>query len=144
VSARWYADGIRFGCTEGGDCCHSHGEYDSVYFSKREERALARHLDVSLATVRRRYLRREEGYRVARSKDGACVFLDGCRCSIYPVRPVPCRTWPFWPDTLEKEAWDTEVTPFCRGVGRGRRHSAEEIEAMAREKARHDEEIDSE
>jgi hypothetical protein len=145
MSIKWYAQGIRFGCTEGGDCCHTHGEYASVYFSGREERALADHLGVTLSTVRARYVRRDRsGYRVARSKDGACIFLEGCRCSIYPVRPVPCRTWPFWPETLERGTWDREVVPFCRGVGKGKLHPLHEIEAQARAKAAHDEEIDGE
>ena len=108
--ASWYASGVRFGCTQGGDCCHNHGEYDSVYFTRREEAAVAAHLDLTLREVRRRFLRREDGYRVARSKKGACVFLTDCRCSIYDVRPIPCRTWPFWPENLKRGVWESEVS----------------------------------
>ncbi len=140
----WYAEGVRFGCREGGDCCHNHGEYDRVYFTRREARALARHLGLSLTALRRRHLRDEDGYLIARSRGGACEFLSDCRCTIYPVRPVPCRTWPFWPETMERAAWNAEVRSFCSGIGRGRLHAREEIEAAMRQKDAHDRELDSE
>jgi len=43
--------------------------------------------------------------------DYGCVFLDPFgQCSIYDVRPVQCRTYPFWPSLLEsKEDWDNEA-----------------------------------
>jgi len=138
----WYAEGVRFGCTEGGDCCKNHGDYDRVYFTRREERALARFLGAPVAAVREKMLREEDGYRVARARRGACVFLEGCRCSIYPVRPTPCRTWPFWPDTMKRSTWSREVVPFCHGVGNGALHTREEIEAAMRAKAEHDRELD--
>jgi hypothetical protein len=138
----WFEAGIRFGCTQGGDCCHNHGGYDRVYFTRNEERALATFLAVTMRVLRRKFLREENGYRVARVRSGACIFLEGCRCSIYPVRPTPCRTWPFWPDTMKRTTWQKEVVPFCRGVGRGRLYTREEIERSMREKAAHDRELD--
>ena len=28
-------------------------------------------------------------------------------CTVYPVRPLQCRTWPFWPENLSsKQSWD--------------------------------------
>ena len=143
MSRPWYADGVRFGCTEGGDCCHNHGDYDRVYLTAAEERAAAKHLGLTLRELRRRFTTREDGYRVARSRDGACAFLSGCRCTIYPVRPVPCRTWPFWPETMKRSVFVHEVKPFCAGVGRGRQHTREEIEKAMNEKARHDEQLDA-
>jgi Fe-S-cluster containining protein len=115
-----------------------------VYFTRSEERALADHLGLTLREIRRRYLRREGGYRVARAVGDTCVFLRDCRCSIYPVRPVPCRTWPFWPENMKRTVWDAEVKPFCRGVGQGPRITRQEIEAAMRLKADHDIELDEE
>ncbi len=36
-------------------------------------------------------------------EEGACIFLDRSsnKCGIYDVRPVQCRTYPFWPSLLE-------------------------------------------
>ena len=47
-----------------------------------------------------------------------CVFLaeDGRSCSIYSQRPVQCRTYPWWPKTLENEdAWLLEQGN-CEGI----------------------------
>jgi Fe-S-cluster containining protein len=144
MAKRWYASGIKFACTEGGDCCHNHGEYDSVYFTRAEAHAVARALDVSITDLLRHHLKREDGYLVARSRRGACVFLRGCSCSIYAQRPVPCSTWPFWPDLLEKRAWKRDVVTFCKGVGSGERVSGADIDATAAEKATHDRTVDAE
>jgi Fe-S-cluster containining protein len=140
----WYAAGVRFGCTRSGACCHNHGEYSSVYFTQAEEARLVEFLGLSLGAVRRRYIRIENGYRVARSRAAACVFLDDCSCTIYPVRPVPCRTWPFWPDAMAGSEWEAAVKPLCRGVGQGRLHPRGQIEAAMRRKAAHDRELDEE
>ena len=60
---------------------------------------------------------------------GECVFHDGetNRCSIYPVRPLQCRLFPFWPVLLaSRDAWD-EAALTCPGMNGGEFHSAEEI-----------------
>lgn len=50
-----------------------------------------------------------------------CVFLrrdtqGKAMCSIYPVRPVQCRTWPFWPENLaSRRAWD-DAAEGCPGM----------------------------
>jgi Fe-S-cluster containining protein len=41
----------------------------------------------------------------------SCIFLDHTtnHCQIYPVRPVQCRTYPFWPTvTASVESWNAE------------------------------------
>lgn len=42
-----------------------------------------------------------------------CVFLDGNQCSIYPVRPLQCRTFPFW-DHFKTEI--DQLLKECPGV----------------------------
>lgn len=61
-----------------------------------------------------------------------CVFLarDGAgraACSIYPVRPAQCRTWPFWPENLATpEDWG-RAAKSCPGMDRGRFYPIEQI-----------------
>lgn len=53
--------------------------------------------------------------------NGDCTFFDGetRRCTIYPVRPAQCRTWPFWRSNLESpQAWK-DVQVECPGAGHG-------------------------
>jgi Fe-S-cluster containining protein len=45
------------------------------------------------------------------SSGPACIFLDRTtnHCQIYPVRPVQCRTYPFWPTvTASVASWNAE------------------------------------
>jgi hypothetical protein len=52
-------------------------------------------------------------------------------CSIYQVRPLQCRTWPFWDGNLaSKDAWDI-ASKKCPGMDRGgREFSREKIESL--------------
>lgn len=132
---RWYEGGLRFECTRSGRCCRAHGRYDRVYLDDGDARALARHLGLSLSELERRYCWFEDGWRLLRFERRACVFLDrrSGECSIYPARPRQCRTWPFWPQNLDRRVWEREIAPFCPGVGRGRLYRADEIERIAAE-----------
>jgi Fe-S-cluster containining protein len=53
----------------------------------------------------------------------------GRSCAIYSVRPMQCRTWPFWKFNLSgPKAWSF-AAQRCPGVNRGRLHSLEDIGA---------------
>ena len=44
------------------------------------------------------------------------------QCSVYEVRPLQCRTWPFWPENLwSKKTWD-HAAKRCHGMNAGHRH----------------------
>jgi Fe-S-cluster containining protein len=63
-----------------------------------------------------------------RFKDGHCVFLVDERCSVHEVKPVQCRTFPFWEELLETpETYRAQVLDFCPGSGEGERVPAAEI-----------------
>ena len=128
----FFADGVRFACTGCARCCHNRDDYEAVWVSREEVAELARFLGVSPATVRARYLVRVGGAWSLASRGDACVFLEGSRCAVYAARPRQCRTWPFWPENLQRAVWEREVAPFCPGVGQGRLYSAREIRAIAR------------
>jgi len=135
--APWYAAGLRFECTQCGNCCS--GGPGAVWFTDAEEEAIARELRLDLELFRSRYVRRIGARRSLREivRDGRhdCVFLDRdsqpgrAVCSIYRVRPLQCRTWPWWPEVVETAgAWEeTRRRTPCPGMGRGRVHSLVEI-----------------
>ncbi len=57
-----------------------------------------------------------------------CIFLTDSGCSIYPVRPIQCRSYPFWAALVEsQEDWDRE-SEECPGINHGELHKKEEIE----------------
>ncbi len=97
----------------------------------REAKAAAALMEMSLPEFEDAFCHFEDGERELRFRNGACVFLDGHKCGVYEARPLQCRTWPFWPENLEKKAWDRDVAPFCAGVGKGRVYSIAEIETIA-------------
>jgi Fe-S-cluster containining protein len=75
------------------------------------------------------YTRKARGKVSLREKaNDDCVFWDKDRgCTVYPVRPAQCRTWPFWGSNVETpEAWE-RTTKICPGSGRGELIPVEEI-----------------
>src|SRR5262249_16944213 len=65
--------------------------------------------------------------------NGDCVFYDRkAGCTIYPVRPAQCRTWPFWESNTATPADWKRTQKTCPGAGRGELISAEEITRRVR------------
>ena len=117
------AQPLRFECTRCGRCCVAGGGY-YVFLSEHEAEEVRAHLGLSRRWFRRRYLSRlPDGDLVASwHDDGRCVFLnDRGECNIYPVRPVQCRTYPFWSEIVTRQQdWQRE-SRRCEGINRGKR-----------------------
>lgn len=121
---------FRFACTGCGNCCTGSPRDYWVEVSKTEQRRIARYLGISLRWLSRRYVVRERDGDSLSMKRGACEFLDGKRCRIYPVRPTQCRTYPYWPELLRsRTAWLAEAKR-CEGIGRGKPLSAKRVIAI--------------
>jgi len=134
----WYAAGLKFECQGCGACCKTHGEYAYVYVTRRDVAAISEHLGISGQAFLETYCTvDEEGWTHLTMTPDDCPLLgDNNRCRAYPVRPKQCATWPFWTENLAPEAWHGPVRECCPGVGRGRRHTVEEIRRIARERDR--------
>jgi Fe-S-cluster containining protein len=129
----WYRDGLRFRCTRCGHCCT--GAPGFVWVTDDEVRAIADHLGEDQERFRSFYTRRLPRGRSLREKvNGDCVFFEAGRgCTIYPVRPRQCRTWPFWESNVRSpEAWEG-TCEICPGSGQGDLIAAEEITRRMRE-----------
>ena len=48
------------------------------------------------------------------------------------MRPIQCRTWPFWEENLDEWTWHEEVATICPGVNRGKFYSLEDIRRACR------------
>ncbi len=129
--APWYREGLAFACTRCGACCTGAPGY--VWVDAGEIARLAEFRGESTEDFGRKFLRRV-GSRISliERPGGDCIFWDrAVGCSVYPARPVQCRTWPFWPENIESpEDWE-HVTGVCPGSGQGRVFSVEEIRATA-------------
>jgi Fe-S-cluster containining protein len=123
----WYADGLAFECTRCGKCCT--GEPGYVWVTDQELEAIAGFLGQPLGEVRELYSRRARGRRSLRERaNGDCVFWHWEKgCTIYPVRPPQCRSWPFWDSNLATpDDWD-RTCQQCPGSGQGEVIPVEEI-----------------
>ena len=145
----WYADGLQFTCTQCGNCCT--GAPGFVWISQEEIGRLANHLQLSIDEVTARYCRTVWG-RISliehRNERGEhdCIFLKEERterkegdqtlvqtkrsCTVYPVRPLQCRTWPFWDSNLSDPAIWNNAAERCHGMNHGRTFTSDKMEAL--------------
>ncbi len=139
VPKKWYIAGLNFGCKQCGKCCSGPGE-GYIWVTRPEIKFIADFLKIPVRQLRHKFLKRI-GLRTSIIEDAAnrdCIFLQNIngqkQCSIYPVRPNQCRTWPFWPENLSTpDAWN-RTTEKCSGINRGRVRSFEEIEKIRKQK----------
>lgn len=112
----WYQKGLPFSCTECGKCCTGAPGY--VWLNAKEMETIANFLKISIQEFTDQYLRKI-GNRFSLREDPYsfdCVFLKGKGCTIYPVRPTQCRTFPWWPENLESEEDWQEASSYCEGI----------------------------
>ena len=125
---RWFeAEGLCFSCTQCGKCCARPGV---VVFTDEDIARVSAHMNMSPGAFKATYLDWDDGDWMVPVADGEpCLFLEAGLCAIHSVKPVQCRTYPFWPELLESpQVWRDEAE-FCEGVGRGEPLSAREIDA---------------
>jgi len=125
----WYHEGLRFKCSQCGDCCT--GAPGFVWINKQEIAALAELVSEEVEEFERIYVRKI-GIRKSLKEfpNGDCVFFDteARKCNVYDARPRQCRTWPFWDSNVRnEEAWE-ETCAACPGSGKGKLHQLETIE----------------
>ncbi len=130
--APWYRDGLHFTCTGCGNCCT--GPPGVVWVDDEEIEQIAAYLGKSVGEVKLLDARLVgNGVSLREFANGDCIYFDGRtrKCTIYPVRPKQCRSWPFWRSNLASpQAW-AETQRHCPGAGRGDFVSLGEIEALA-------------
>jgi Fe-S-cluster containining protein len=131
----WFEDGLRFSCTQCGNCCT--GPPGAVWFTDAEGKAMAKKLGISEDDFYTLYARKV-GIRWSLAENLIsgkydCVFLDReselPSCKLYEARPSQCRTWPFWRENLTSQsAWTSAKgeTP-CPGMDTGKLIPASEI-----------------
>ena len=128
----WYADGLRFHCTQCGDCCT--GAPGFVWVNQEEIAAIAENRgETDLAAFEAEYVRTVGARKsLIEHSNGDCVFFDSQtrKCQVYHARPRQCRTWPFWDSNLKTpEDWK-HTCEVCPGSGQGKLHLVEHIEAQ--------------
>ncbi|MDQ7085055.1 MAG: YkgJ family cysteine cluster protein [Sulfurovum sp.] len=102
----------------GGHCCT--GESGYIWTKYPEIQNIATFVNLSVEEFATMYLRKvKHRYSLIEKQiapnNYACIFFDESikRCTIYPVRPLQCRTFPFWEQYKHEEE---EVRQECPGI----------------------------
>ena len=101
-----------------GNCCT--GESGNIWVKVQDIPRMAEFLKMESEAFIKRYLEKR-GYRFSIKEvervegEYDCIFYDRTsrRCGIYPVRPVQCRTYPFW-DYFKENV--EELKRECPGI----------------------------
>ncbi len=99
-----------------GACCR--GESGYVWVNSKEIEAIANFLKIGTERFIADYLVKV-GYKwslkeLKRKGEYFCVFFEN-GCTIYPVRPAQCRSYPFWKRYKDKK-YISEVCAECKGI----------------------------
>lgn len=143
----WYADGLEFTCAQCGNCCTGGPGY--VWISDVELQRLAEFLKISVEETKKKHCRkigRRYSLKEHRNPAGLydCTFLKEIPgeskngepaypkrvCTIYSVRPLQCRTWPFWEGNMQSPAAWKKAARNCHGIDQGRKFTQQEMEAL--------------
>lgn len=80
-------------CTACANCCR----HSLVAVNQAEIEDIALHLKATAEGVTRQFTDPDPGapgFRILRTSDSGCVFLDGNLCMVYDARPKACREFP--------------------------------------------------
>lgn len=116
------------GCVGRFDCCCNCKEVDMPILLPHEveniSRSTKRNID-SFATKRTSNLYQMK--RIDDKENGACIFFNNNRCSIYSSRPLDCRMFPFDFKEIDGEYWVIYYNKACQAIPSNK----EEIEMCA-------------
>lgn len=126
-----YPEDVSFECSLCGRCCGDTDDHTRhVLLLKVDAKRITKEtgLDVS------EFANHVEGsepyvYEMKKPKDGKCFFLKNSRCTIYNIRPLICRFYPFQLDTIEN-TYVFSYTNKCPGIGQGKTLTREFFENL--------------
>jgi len=118
-----YPPAIRFRCTKCGICCGNTPEkvrHILLMRTEAEQIAVATFQLISAFAVEVQD-KAPYSYEIKKTaKEGKCVFLKEKFCTIYSLRPLICRFYPFELKMAGNRKHEFLYTSECPGVGKGR------------------------
>lgn len=137
TDSKFYKSGLHFECTLCGNCCQLPG--GSVAVSEVEIEKIADSLNMDLKDFIQNYcISGTVSRKLKEQENGACIFLKDKRCTIYEIRPLQCRTFPFWPENVKSGYRWKQLSVICPGIDKGRVYSFQEIEQLVKMQKEYD------
>lgn len=137
-----YPAALRFRCTKCGICCGDTKEKIRrilLLSTEAEQIATAISQQISEFAVKTEG-KAPYSYEVKKTaENGKCVFLENNRCTIYPLRPLICRFYPFELKSATHKKHQFLYTNECPSIGKGKTLSKnyfEELFQLARTKTK--------
>jgi uncharacterized protein len=126
----FFDQGICFECRQCGACCV--GDPGTIYLSEGEINIVIKYLGMDREGFIDRFCYPfKDSYSLGEDCRGRCLFFDN-GCTIYPVRPMQCRTFPFWFSNVRSQARWCQIQQQCPGIGTGPCYSRDQILTIVR------------
>jgi Fe-S-cluster containining protein len=117
-----YPTAVRFHCIKCGICCGDTKEKNRhILLLRTEAEQIAKTTlqPISKFAVKIKN-RTPYSYEMKKREDGKCVFLEKELCTIYSLRPLICRFYPFELKVLHNQKYTFLYTEECPGINKGR------------------------
>ncbi|MEM3536549.1 MAG: YkgJ family cysteine cluster protein [Candidatus Bathyarchaeia archaeon] len=131
-----YPRNVRFRCLKCAKCCgDTETRVRRILLLKCEAERIAEAMSKPIVE----FAQETEGhapyvYEMKKTqRDGKCVFLKNERCTIYRLRPLICRFYPFELIIVEEGKHEFRFTMECPGMGKGGRLTKKYFEALLRQ-----------
>lgn len=117
---------MKFKCQEscGGKCCTNSWASASFVFLTRADRIRIEAFKENAiedwctryAFDTTRFAKFKTHQWVIKNKNGNCPFFKDGKCGIYEIRPIQCKTFPYWPENFANQE---ALKKICPGIGEG-------------------------
>jgi Fe-S-cluster containining protein len=117
-----YPTAVRFHCIKCGTCCGDTKEKTRHILLLRTE---AEQIAKTTMQPIFKFAVKIKGktpysYEMKKRENGKCAFLENDQCTIYPLRPLICRFYPFELKVLHNRKPKFLYTEECPGINKGR------------------------
>jgi Fe-S-cluster containining protein len=129
-----YPTAVRFRCTRCGLCCGDTKEKTRCILLLRTD---AEQIAKSTMQPIFQFAVKIKGkapysYKMKKRENGKCVFLEKDQCTVYALRPLICRFYPFELKVLHSKRPTFLYTEECPGINKGQLLSKDYFRRMFR------------
>jgi len=127
-----YPRGIRFLCTRCAICCRDTPTRDrQILLLEREAQQISETTGQAIPSFAEPSQREARFPYEMKKIDGCCIFLRENNCTIYEVRPLLCRCYPFSLKRSEN-IYSFHLTHECPAIGDGEKLGRQFFENLLR------------